>query len=186
MRADVDPLNATSFGTENLLGVFVAQGLQEPNRNFAYLLQGGLGLPDRDYYLSETPEMTRVRDAYRDLCRPDADPDGRARCGGPRRSASSTSRPGSPAPMSTRSPRRTRTGVQTWARARVRGPRARNRLGRLLRGRAARRRGADRRLACRADPRHLRPRRQRAARRLEGLARLPHRQPHGRGAAAGL
>jgi putative endopeptidase len=65
MRADVDPLNATSFGTENLFGVFVAQGLQEPNRNFAYLLQGGLGLPDRDYYLSQTPEMTRVRDGYR-------------------------------------------------------------------------------------------------------------------------
>ena len=65
MRADVDPLNATSFGTENLFGVFVAQGLQEPNRNLAYLLQGGLGLPDRDYYLSETPAMTRVRDAYR-------------------------------------------------------------------------------------------------------------------------
>ena len=65
MRADVDPLNATSFGTENLFGVFVAQGLQEPNRNFAYLLQGGLGLPDRDYYLSETPEMTRIRTGYR-------------------------------------------------------------------------------------------------------------------------
>ncbi|HEY5713667.1 MAG TPA: M13 family metallopeptidase [Allosphingosinicella sp.] len=65
MRADVDPLNATSFGTENLFGVFVAQGLQEPDRNFAYLLQGGLGLPDRDYYLSETPEMTRVRTGYR-------------------------------------------------------------------------------------------------------------------------
>ena len=65
MRADVDPLNATSFGTENLFGVFVAQGLQEPNRNLAYLLQGGLGLPDREYYLSDTPEMTQVRDAYR-------------------------------------------------------------------------------------------------------------------------
>ncbi len=65
MRADVDPLNATSFGTENLFGVFVAQGLQEPNRNMAYLLQGGLGLPDRDYYLSDTPAMTRVRDGYR-------------------------------------------------------------------------------------------------------------------------
>ena len=65
MRADVDPLNATSFGTENLFGVFVAQGLQEPNRNLAYLLQGGLGMPDRDYYLSDTPEMTEVRNAYR-------------------------------------------------------------------------------------------------------------------------
>jgi putative endopeptidase len=65
MRADVDPLNATSFGTENLFGVFVAQGLQQPDRNMAYLLQGGLGLPDRDYYLSDTPAMTRVRDGYR-------------------------------------------------------------------------------------------------------------------------
>jgi len=65
LRADVDPLNATTFGTENLLGVFVAQGLQQPDRNFAYLLQGGLGLPDRDYYLSDTPAMTRVRDGYR-------------------------------------------------------------------------------------------------------------------------
>jgi len=65
MRADVDPLNATTFGTENLFGVFVAQGLQDPNRNFAYLLQGGLGLPDRDYYISDAPAMVRVRDAYR-------------------------------------------------------------------------------------------------------------------------
>ena len=65
MRADVDPLNATSFGTENLFGVFVAQGLQQPDRNMAYLLQGGLGLPDREYYLSEAPAMTRVRDGYR-------------------------------------------------------------------------------------------------------------------------
>ena len=65
MRADVDPLNATTFGTENLFGVFVAQGLQDPNKNYAYLLQGGLGLPDRDYYLSSTPEMTRIRTGYR-------------------------------------------------------------------------------------------------------------------------
>ena len=57
MRADVDPLNATNFWTENLFGVFVAQGLQEPDRNMAYLLQGGLGLPDRDYYLSEAPAI---------------------------------------------------------------------------------------------------------------------------------
>ena len=65
MRADVDPLNATNFFTENLFGVFVAQGLQQPDRNMAYLLQGGLGLPDRDYYLSEAAPIIRVRDAYR-------------------------------------------------------------------------------------------------------------------------
>lgn len=65
MRADVDPLNATNFQTENLFGVFVAQGLQQPDRNMAYLLQGGLGLPDRDYYVSDAAPMVRVRDAYR-------------------------------------------------------------------------------------------------------------------------
>ena len=185
MRADVDPLNATSFGTENLFGVFVAQGLQEPNRNFAYLLQGGLGLPDRDYYLSETPAMTRVRDAYRDLYRPDADPDGRARCGGPRRAHLRARDQDRPRPCRRGRRAGPAPGADLGA-APIRHPRARHRLGRLLRGGAPRRRGADRRLARRADPRHLRPRRQRAARRLEGLVRLPHRQPHDRGAAAGL
>ena len=69
MRADVDPLNATNFQTENLFGVFVAQGLQQPDRNMAYLLQGGLGLPDRDYYLSERradgPRPRRLPRLYR-------------------------------------------------------------------------------------------------------------------------
>lgn len=65
MRADVDPLNATNFQTENLFGVFVAQSLQSPEQNRAYLLQGGLGLPDRDYYVSDAAPMVRIRDAYR-------------------------------------------------------------------------------------------------------------------------
>jgi putative endopeptidase len=65
LRADTDPLNATSFWTENLFGVFVAQGLQEPDRNRAYLLQGGLGLPERDYYLAEDERMAGIRDSYR-------------------------------------------------------------------------------------------------------------------------
>ena len=30
-----------------------------------YLLQGGLGMPDRDYYLSDAPDMVRIRTAYR-------------------------------------------------------------------------------------------------------------------------
>jgi putative endopeptidase len=65
MRADVDPLNATNFFTENLFGVFVAQDLHHPAQNRAYLLQGGLGLPDRDYYVSDAAPIVRVRDAYR-------------------------------------------------------------------------------------------------------------------------
>jgi putative endopeptidase len=66
LRADVDPLNATNFWTENLFGVFVTQGLSEPNRTMPYLLQGGLGMPDRDYYLSDDPDMLRIRTAYRE------------------------------------------------------------------------------------------------------------------------
>src|SRR4051794_13775144 len=31
LRADVDPLNATNFFTENLFGLFVTQGLETPN-----------------------------------------------------------------------------------------------------------------------------------------------------------
>ncbi|MEO6688635.1 MAG: M13 family metallopeptidase N-terminal domain-containing protein, partial [Dokdonella sp.] len=52
LRADVDPINATNLATEHLFGLFVAQGLQDPSHNVAYLLQGGLGMPNRDYYLS--------------------------------------------------------------------------------------------------------------------------------------
>jgi len=65
LRADVDPLNATNFQTEHLLGVFIAQGLQDPDHNTPYLLQGGLGMPDRDYYLSNNPKTASVRADYK-------------------------------------------------------------------------------------------------------------------------
>lgn len=65
IRADVDPLNATNFETENLFGIFVTQALGQPDTTVPYLLQGGLGLPDRDYYVSDKPEMGKIRDQYR-------------------------------------------------------------------------------------------------------------------------
>jgi putative endopeptidase len=65
MLADEDPINATSFGSENLFGLFVTQALTKPDQTVPYLLQGGLGLPDRDYYLSATPEMAQIRTAYK-------------------------------------------------------------------------------------------------------------------------
>ena len=64
LRADVDALNSTNFSTPHLFGVWITQGLTDASRNYPYLLQGGLGMPDRDYYLSTTAEMTKVRDAY--------------------------------------------------------------------------------------------------------------------------
>ncbi|MGZ8318163.1 MAG: M13 family metallopeptidase [Telluria sp.] len=64
LRADVDPLNATDFFTENLFGLWVAQGLNEPSRNTPYLLQGGLGMPDRAYYLTQSERMAGLRTKY--------------------------------------------------------------------------------------------------------------------------
>ncbi|MBN8922129.1 MAG: peptidase M13 [Rhodanobacter sp. 68-29] len=65
LRADVDPINATNFHTENLFGLFVTQGLEDPSHTIAYLLQGGLAMPSRDYYLSSDAHMAEFRARYR-------------------------------------------------------------------------------------------------------------------------
>ena len=64
LRADVDALNNTNFETLNLFGVWITQGLADPSRSYPYLLQGGLGMPDRDYYLSPSPHMAELRKQY--------------------------------------------------------------------------------------------------------------------------
>ena len=65
IRADVDPLNATKFGTDHLFGLFITQGLNTPGETLPYILQGGLGMPDRDYYLSPDPKKAELRTKYR-------------------------------------------------------------------------------------------------------------------------
>ncbi len=65
LRADTDPLNATNFQTENLFGIFVTQGLNTPGEQLPYLMQGGIGLPEREYYLSGDPKMAEIRSKYR-------------------------------------------------------------------------------------------------------------------------
>ncbi len=64
LRADVDPLNATNFHTDHLFGLWVAQDLNDPMHNAAYLLQGGLAMPDREYYLADNPKMAETRSKY--------------------------------------------------------------------------------------------------------------------------
>jgi len=66
LRADVDVLNATRTYTPNVFGLWVAQDLDEPTRYAPFLLQGGLGLPDREYYLQDTPRMAGIRARYRE------------------------------------------------------------------------------------------------------------------------
>src|SRR5205085_1351984 len=64
LRADTDPLNATNFHTENLFGIFVTQAFDDPTKSVPYVLQGGLGLPDRDYYLNPSADMAKLRADY--------------------------------------------------------------------------------------------------------------------------
>ncbi len=66
LRADTDPLNATDYQTENLFGIFVTQGLATPGETLPYLMQGGIGLPEREYYLSGDDKMAGLRGQYRD------------------------------------------------------------------------------------------------------------------------
>jgi putative endopeptidase len=64
LRADVDALNNTNFHTANLFGLWVAPGFNNSEHYAAYLLQGGLQLPDREYYLSDSEHMRHLRTQY--------------------------------------------------------------------------------------------------------------------------
>jgi putative endopeptidase len=64
LRADVDVLNNTDYDTDNLFGLWVAQDLSDPTRYSPFILQGGLSMPDRDYYLDPSPRMAEIRTKY--------------------------------------------------------------------------------------------------------------------------
>lgn len=64
LRADVDALNNTNFHTANLFGLWVAPGFSDSEHYAAYLLQGGLQLPDREYYLADSEHMKAIRSKY--------------------------------------------------------------------------------------------------------------------------
>ena len=64
LRADVDALNNTNFHTPNLFGLWVAPGFNDSDHYTPYLMQGGLQLPDREYYLSDSEHMKNLRLQY--------------------------------------------------------------------------------------------------------------------------
>ncbi|HEV7238118.1 MAG TPA: M13 family metallopeptidase [Thermoanaerobaculia bacterium] len=69
MRADVDPLGFGIYNSASVLGLSVDQSIHGEKTNVAFLLQGGLGLPDREDYLSTDPAKTALRARYRDSIR---------------------------------------------------------------------------------------------------------------------
>ena len=65
LRADVDVLNATNYSTANIFGLWIAQDLDDPTKYAAFLLQGGLEMNSREYYLDPSPRMAAIRDKYK-------------------------------------------------------------------------------------------------------------------------
>ena len=175
LRADVDPLNATDFATENLFGVFVTQALAG-GEVMPYLLQGGLGMPEREYYLSADAKMAGLRGKYRGYIAQVLTAAGIA----------------DPAAMAERifaleskiaAAHATRAesedfakSADEWARNEFATTRPGDRLGSLLRRCAAGKTAEIRRLSCQSDFPAVGAGRFRTAAKLEGLADLPSAQ----------
>jgi endothelin-converting enzyme/putative endopeptidase len=64
LSADVDPMNWGIYSSSNLFGLSVDHGIHGEPHRFAYLLQGGLALPDRDHYLNASTQMQALRTKY--------------------------------------------------------------------------------------------------------------------------
>ena len=65
MRADVDPLNNGVYRSASLLGLSVEQSIHGERTLVAFLVQGGLGLPDRSDYVGAEPAAAALRATYR-------------------------------------------------------------------------------------------------------------------------
>jgi len=64
LRADVDPMNLGVYNSSHILGLAVQAGNHGEKDHVAYLLQGGLGLPEREHYLNADPRMQALRVQY--------------------------------------------------------------------------------------------------------------------------
>lgn len=64
VRADTDALNATNFYTDRIFGIWIAEDLNDTSLYRPYIMQGGLGMPDREYYLGDNPRYAELRNKY--------------------------------------------------------------------------------------------------------------------------
>jgi putative endopeptidase len=62
LNSEVDGLTGNA---DHVFGVWVNQSFTDSQRCVFHLLQGGLGTPDRDDYLKQSPKMALLRDQYR-------------------------------------------------------------------------------------------------------------------------
>jgi putative endopeptidase len=64
LRADADPLNAGTYNSAHLLGLAVQASIHGEKTNVAFLMQGGLGMSEREHYLGAGPRMRELRRQY--------------------------------------------------------------------------------------------------------------------------
>jgi putative endopeptidase len=64
MGADVDAFNATDLYTDNIFGLWAQPAFDAPDVYAAFLIQGGLGMPDRAYYLKDDDASKKARATY--------------------------------------------------------------------------------------------------------------------------
>lgn len=61
LSGEVDGLTANA---DHIFGWWINQGFQDADHNVVHLLQGGLGMPDRDNYIDPSPKMAELRAQY--------------------------------------------------------------------------------------------------------------------------
>jgi putative endopeptidase len=61
LNSEVDGLTGNA---DHILGVWVNQSFTDPDHYVFHLLQGGLGMPDRDAYIDPSPKMAELRAQY--------------------------------------------------------------------------------------------------------------------------
>lgn len=64
IRTGVETALYSNFDGENLFGLWITQGFDDSLHYQPYLLQGGLGMPDRENYVSSDPHMVELRHQY--------------------------------------------------------------------------------------------------------------------------
>ena len=62
LNGELDGLTANA---DHIFGLWINQGFEDTEHNVVHLLQGGLGMPDRDNYLDPSPKMAESRAQYK-------------------------------------------------------------------------------------------------------------------------
>src|SRR5207344_1573141 len=61
LNIEVDGLTTNA---DHIFGLWVNQGFEDSKHNLPHLLQGGLGMPDRDNYIDQSPKTAELRAQY--------------------------------------------------------------------------------------------------------------------------